>query len=352
MGTAKRYSADALRSFIQAVLEKAGVPQEDAACTAANLLKAELWGVSTHGISRLPRYVMRLENGTINPRPNLTIQAKYPTMLLVDGDNGLGAAVMEHAIEAAMEKAEIYGICAVGVKNSNHFGMAGYYCALAAQRDMVALGYTNSLAAMAPWGGKEACLGTNPLAFGFPCPGRKPIIADMATSIAARGKILLAAKKGQAIPANWALDAEGKPTTDAKAAADGLVLPMAGPKGYALALSVDCLSGVLTGADFAGLAGSYKQGRKKAGIGHLFIVMKTDAFLAADEYAARMQSFCIEIKSAARAAGTEEIYLPGEREQLLEQRLLAEGVALPDAVEKELAALAEKYRTVLPDGII
>jgi len=329
------------------VLQKAQVPAEDAEITAKNLLKAELWGVLTHGISRLARYVMRLENGTINPAPQIKIKSRYPAMLSVDGDNGLGTVVMEKALWAAMERAEQFGVCTVGVYNSNHFGMAGYYCSLAAEKNMISIGFTNSLAAMAPWGGKQACLGTNPIAFGFPRVGKVPIVADMATSIVARGKILLAAKKEENIPEGWALDKKGYSTTNAKAALEGIVLPMAGPKSYSMALSIDCLSGVLTGAAFADLVGSYSNGKTQAAIGHLFVVMKSDGFLEAGVYEERIEFFCRKIKSMEKIAGVEEIYLPGEREQLREQKLQQQGITLPAAVEKELYDLSCRYEVSL-----
>lgn len=343
----KVFRKDTLKKFICDVLCKVSIPKDDAVIVADNLLKSELWGISTHGISRLSRYIMRLENGTIATDPLIEIKNEYPSVLSVDGQNGLGSIVMEKGLKMAIERAKKFGICVVGVKNSNHFGMAGYYCALAAEHNMVSIGFTNSLAAMAPWGGKSACLGTNPLAFGFPRKNKKPIIADMATSVVARGKILLAAKKGTAIPDTWALDENGKPTTDAQAAAKGFVLPMAGPKGYALSLIIDCLSGVLTGAAFAGAVGAYKNDGVNANIGHLFIVMKPDVFVDEVEYENRIEEFCAEIRMTEKADGVEQIYMPGEREQILEERLLQKGIRLSPSIEAELIDLSRKYHIPL-----
>lgn len=338
-----RCDVSSLQAFVGNVLAAAGTPTADAEVATRHMVKAELWGVSTHGVSRLSRYVMRLRDGTVNPRPNIRISGKYAAALVADGDNGLGAVVMERALTAAMEHAAENGLCTVGVRASNHFGMAGYYSYIAAKKGFVSIGFTNSLAAMAPWGSNEACIGTNPIAFGFPRKDDMPIIADLATSLVARGKILLAAKMGKMIPSDWALDKDGRNTTDPNKAAHGLLLPLGGPKGYALALAADAMSGVLTGADFLSLAGAYLNGKTKAGIGHFYLVMRPDLFLSMADYDARIARFAAEITSRKMLDGIDRIYLPGEREQLLEQQRRREGIVLPQAVVVEMEKLAEEY---------
>lgn len=336
-------SVTILRQFVVQVLEKAGVPVADGEIVADNLLKADLWGVGTHGISRFSRYLMRIKDGSINSQPAITINKLWPALLAVDGDNGLGSVVTVKALEAAMKAADNFGLCAVGVRRSNHFGTAGFYCDMAAKRNYLAIVFTNALSAIPPWGGKEAYLGTNPIAIGFPRLKKHPVVIDLATSIVARGKIIAAAKQGLAIPEGWALDKEGRPTTNAEAALLGMILPMAGPKGYALGLAVDHLSGVLTGAAFGQDVASYGDKHNQANVGHLIIVIKIDGFIGMDDYYKRTDKFCEEIKAVEKAAGVNEIYLPGEREQILEQRLLIEGIAIPNKLLEELQGIASEY---------
>jgi len=345
------FSKEELKEFIYDSFCKVGVPSNDSSKVADNLLKAELWGISTHGISRLSRYLMRIKNNTINPTPKIEMKNPWPALLMVDGDNGLGAVVMSRAIKEAMQVAEKCGICAVGVNNSNHFGAAGFYCDIAAQKNYISIGVTNSLAALAPWGGKKPCLGTNPIAFGFPRKGNNPIIVDMATSVVARGKIISADKKGIKIPEEWAMDRNGQSTTDPKEALMGMLLPMAGPKGYALAMAVDILSGVVSNASFGTKVASYANGENRADIGHFFILLKADAFMSIDSYYARIEDFCKTIKNTEKIDGTNEIYLPGERRQRLEKKLIREGICLPKEILQELNEISKEYGIVLHKNI-
>ncbi|SFL35189.1 Ldh family oxidoreductase [Pelosinus propionicus] len=337
------FSVSSLHQFIVQVLIKAGVPAADGKIVADNLLKADLWGVGTHGVSRFPRYLMRIKDGSINSQPNITINKLWPALFAVDGDNGLGSVVAAKAMEAAMDAAEDFGLCAVGVRSSNHFGTAGFYCDMAAKRNYLSIVFTNALSAIPPWGGKEAYLGTNPIAIGFPRLEKNPVIIDLATSIVARGKIITAAKQGLTIPEGWALDKNGRPTTNAEEALLGMILPMAGPKGYALALAVDHLSGVLTGAAFGQDVASYQGTHNQADVGHLIIVIKVDGFISKDDYYKRTDKFCEEIKAVEKAAGVSEIYLPGEREQTLEQQLLLKGIEIPKELLEELKEISSEY---------
>ncbi|EGO63088.1 Ldh family oxidoreductase [Acetonema longum] len=343
MGGQPIFSVEVLHQFIVQILVKAGMPAPDGDIAAANLLKADLWGVGTHGISRFPRYLMRLRNGTINPRPAIAIHSVLPAVLAADGDNGLGSVVAARALDAAMAKADHFGLCAAGVRRSNHFGAAGFYCDIAARRNYIAVVLTNALSAIPPWGGKEAYLGTNPIAIGLPRQGKTPVVIDLATSVVARGKIIAAARQGSSIPEGWALDKEGRPTTNAQEALAGMLLPMAGPKGYALALAIDHLCGVFTGAAFGRDVASYIGEPNQADVGHLMIVMKAGAFTGMAEYYERTERFCREIKDVAKAANVNEIYLPGEREYLLEQTLLKNGIEVVPGLLEELAAIAREY---------
>ncbi|SEP39657.1 Ldh family oxidoreductase [Propionispora vibrioides] len=351
MGEKKSFFAEELHRFMVQVLDKAGIAGQDSEIVADNLLRADLWGIGTHGISRFPRYLMRLQNGTINSHPAITIKNIFPAVLAVDGDNGLGSIVGFQALEAAMAGADKQGLCLAGVKGSNHFGAAGFYCELAAKRNYITIVLTNALAAIPPWGGKEAYLGTNPIAIGLPRQDKAPVVIDLATSVVARGKIISAAKQGGLLPEGWALDKEGRPTTNAQEALAGMILPMAGPKGYALAMAIDHLCGVFTGAGFGREVASYQNGQNQANVGHLFIVIKADAFTTGlPEYYERTERFCREIKAVGKAAGVSEIYLPGEREQQTEQTLLKQGIEISDGLLEELKTISREYGVPLREA--
>lgn len=336
-----------LLNFTVSALQKAGLSTGDAKIAAGNLVKADLWGLSSHGVSRLPRYIMRLLNGRIRVNPEIRIDRPCLSVLSVDGDNGLGSVVMHKALREAISVAKTQGIAVIGVKNSNHFGAAGYYAELAAYENLISIGMTNAQAVMPPWGGKEPFFGTNPIAFGLPREGKPPIIADMATSVTARGKIIIAAQKGRAIPEGWAVDENGVPTTDAKKALMGMLLPMAGPKGYSLALAVDFLSGVLTGADFGCEVSAYKNGVLTANIGHFFILLKTDLFISG--YAERMETFCCGIKETKPADGIKEVFLPGEREHLTELRCREAGIPIAIEIIEDLKQLGNQLHIPFPE---
>ena len=265
-------------------------------------------------------------------------------MLSVDGDNGLGAVVTVKALEAAIATADKLGLCAAGIRRSNHFGAAGYYCDMGARANYITILLTDAPPAIPPWGGKEAYFGTNPIAMGLPRREKLPVVLDLATSVAARGKIIAAAKRGEAIPEGWALNKDGHSTTNAQDALAGTLLPMAGPKGYALALAVEHLSGVLTGAAFGrDVAWQYGDKQEPANVGHILILLKADAFLSLADYHERTERFCREIKTCEKAAGVEEIYLPGERERMLEQTLIKSGLTIPGSLVKEFEGIAREY---------
>ncbi|MBZ4654456.1 MAG: hypothetical protein JG781_1813, partial [Peptococcaceae bacterium] len=334
---------DNLRQFLQNCFFKVGVPEEDCVIVTDNLLKAELWGIDTHGISRFPIYLRRLQKGLVNPKPKIRIEKRLVAVLLVDGDNGLGSVVTAKSLNKGMAVADTYGVCAVGIKRSNHFGAAGYYSNLGAQKGYITIILTNGPPAIPPWGGKEPYFGTNPLAFGLPRQGKPPIIVDLATSLVARGKIIRAAKEGKPIPPDWALNKEGYPTTKAEEALEGILLPMAGPKGYALSLAVEYLAGVLAGAGFGrDVAWQYGNSETEANVGHLLILLKPEAFLDPTDYYSRTERFCEEIKSIALAPDSPGIRLPGERGYKLEQELRKKGIEVTENLANELWTIARE----------
>lgn len=342
------YQVKALQQFMVKAFVIAGVPAEDSEIVADNLLNADLLGIDSHGVARFPVYLQRVQKGLVNALPTIKIDNSLPAVINVNGDNGLGAVVTLKALEAGMNAAEQFGMAVVGISHSNHFGTAGYYCNIAAQKGYVAMLVTNGPPAIAPWGGKESYFGTNPIAFGFPRRNSPNLIIDMATSTVARGKIIQAAKTGKAIPDNWALDKDGNPTTDAKKAMEGVLLPIAGPKGYALALAVEHMAGVLTGAGFGrDVAWQYGNSEQPANVGHLLILLKAEALSVDCDYYDRMERFCSEIKSIPTAPQYTEIKLPGEREWDAMQVRLVSGIELAPSLESELQQIAQRLNLEL-----
>jgi len=344
-----RVQADALRGYCAGLFESAGVPAADAVTVADSLVQADLRGVSSHGTTRVGIYLERLRGGVVNPRPKVSVVRETPTTLLLDGDNGLGAVVGVRAMDEAVRRATEFGTAWVSVRNSNHFGAAAYYVQRAIVARCIGLALTNAPATMALWGGRPPFLGTNPFAMGVPAGQERPILVDMATSVAARGKIILAAKKGEPIPPGLAVDVEGRPTTDAQAALAGAVLPFAAHKGYGIALLIEMLSGVLAGATVAPTVGNlYDNPTGVQNLGHGFGAIRIEALAAPDEFAGRMDALIRDVRQSPRGAGVDRIYLPGEIEFELAERNRREGLALADPTLKELAALGQRVGVPCP----
>jgi len=338
-------SEKSLERFCVNVFEKVGVPVHDALIASRNLIEADLRGVYSHGVVRFPIYVKRILDGGTNPKANVKATRETRTTAVVDGDNGLGHYVGIRAMEMAMEKAQDGDCAFVAVNNSNHYGAAAYYAEMAARNNMIGLSFTiGAINHMAPWGGAEAVLGNNPFAIAFPTREPFPIVLDMACSVAARGKIIVAAKEGKPIPGDWATGPDGLPTTDAVEALKGFVIPVGGPKGYALTLAVGLLSTMLSGASFGRDVGDlYEKTTTAQNSGHLFGVLPISAFDDLDTYLDRMDKAIGDMRGAKKAAGVERIYLPGEREYLSLVAHRTNGIPLGPALTEELRALAREY---------
>jgi LDH2 family malate/lactate/ureidoglycolate dehydrogenase len=266
--------------------------------------------------------------------------------MVIDGDNGLGHLVGVRAMEALIDKARRGNCCAfAAVRNSNHFGAAAYYGEMAAREGMIGFAFTiGAINHMTPWGGAEAVLGNNPFAIVMPTPERFPYVLDMACSVAARGKIIVAAKEGKPIPADWATDENGVATTDAAAALAGFVLPVGGPKGYALTLTVGLLSTMLSGAAFGRDVGDlYEKTREAQDSGHLFGVLPVNLFDSTENYMQRFAKAIADIRGARKAPGVERIYLPGEREYLCSLQRRRDGIPLGPALAAELTELGRSF---------
>ncbi|MGI6553463.1 MAG: Ldh family oxidoreductase [Clostridia bacterium] len=334
------FAADVLQEFCAELLAGTGVPWKEARIVAEVLVDTSLDGIDTHGISRLPIYLTRLQNGRINVKPQIKITQTAPAVAILDGDNGLGQLVAVLAMEKAIELAGRVGVGVVPARHSNHFGAATYYCKLAVRAGMIGMAMTNSPAGIPPWGGKKPYFGTNPISFGFPTADT-PVIVDMSSSNVARGNIILAAKEGRPIPEGWAIDGDGKPTTDAKKALEGAVLPLGGAKGYALALAVEMFSGIISGSSFGHHVGwIYDDSLKPTDVGHFFLAFNIESFMPRGEYVERVEQMKGEIKSVPLAEGFDAILLPGERKKRKAEIRVREGIPVEGNLLKELNEIA------------
>ncbi|MCC7426826.1 MAG: Ldh family oxidoreductase [Alphaproteobacteria bacterium] len=346
------FKAEDLDGLGRALFEAEGVPPGDAAIKSDCLVSANLRGVDSHGVARIPIYLKRLRSGLCKARPDIQVRRLTPVSALVDGDDGLGPVVSTRGMAECIAMAKQTGIGVVGIRRSTHFGMAAYYVLQALEADLVSFVFTNASRGMPAWGSIDPFLGTNPFAAGVPGgESGMPYLLDMATSVVARGKIRLAAQRGEAIPAGWALGPDGLPTTDGKEAMRGVVLPLAGYKGSGLAVLMDLLGGVMTGAAFAGLIRSaYNDWDAPQNTGHFFMCMRPDLFMPMAEFRMRMDVFVRRMKALRRTPDCAEILMPGEPETRKEAERRRTGIPLRPEPLAALAAEAEAGRITMPAG--
>ncbi|HXB53158.1 MAG TPA: Ldh family oxidoreductase [Vicinamibacteria bacterium] len=349
------FPAPRLREFSIRVFSRLGVPEAEARIAADVLACADSRGVDSHGVARLRSYAELLAAGKINPRPVLRLVRETASTATVDGDNGLGLVVGPKVNEIAMEKAERAGTGWAVVRNSNHFGIAGYYPLRALERGMIGWAMTNSSRGVAPLWGAERMLGTNPIAIAFPAEKEPPIVIDMATSAVAYGKIEMAQREGAPIPEGWAVDRNGQATTDPGAIlAGGSLLPLGsdrergGHKGYCLALMVDVLSAVLSGANWGPFTPSFTlRGDPPLrsvgqGLGHFFGAMRVDAFRDGSEFRAQIDDFVRTLRNTRPAPGTKGPLIPGDPEREAEEERARGGIPLLPAVVKDLCEVSRQ----------
>jgi LDH2 family malate/lactate/ureidoglycolate dehydrogenase len=325
------------------VLEARGIAKGDAQDAARILVTGDLMGHATHGVLRLESYGERLATGAMDARARITVEDVAPAVARVDGANALGPLVGMRALREAMQRARAHGAGIAFARNSNHFGAIAPYCLVAAEEGFASIIGTNATTTIAPTGGAETRVGNNPLGFGVPRPGGRPVILDMAMSVAARGKIRAALAKGEAIPETWATDRHGKSTTDPKAALDGFLLPFGGYKGYGLALIVDLLAGVLSGAAYLTHVNSWLDDPEKPGnLGHFFVLIDTHVLGSTEWLAQRMADFDAIVHGTQRADPAVPVRLPGEIEQDKLERHRRDGVAMDPALVARLEKLATR----------
>ena len=350
-----RFDPEALVEYASAVLERAGVPPEDATIVAQCLVMADLRGVDSHGLIRLLAYTRRLHAKVVNAKPNICVRHPFAAVALVDGDNGLGPVVGLRAMQTAMELASVNGIGFVGASRSNHFGVGAFYVDRAIRAGFLGCAISNAPPNMAPYGGRERFLGTNPFAVGIPAGNSDPLIFDASSSVAARGKIIAAALKNQPIPSGWAIDPEGVPTTDARQALLGAVLPFGGAKGSAISFIIDILSGTLTGASFGHHLNTLENLEAEQNVGHVLVAIRNDVFLPSEKFGFRMDEILQMLLSSPPAAGVGRVYLPGELEMQAELRNRKLGIPLSAEVLNDLVGLGHEagltFPSVVPNAI-
>jgi (2R)-3-sulfolactate dehydrogenase (NADP+) len=321
------------RLCVEAFL-RAGVSEAQAVPTVAALVVAESQGIASHGISRVPMYLAHVRHGRVNPQAVPTVANQLASSALINADDGFAFPACDQAIRVVIEKATATGIAIAAVTNSHHFGVAGNHLLALGQAGLVGIAMGNSPAAMPAWGGKRGTFGTNPIAAIFPRKNKSPVLIDLSLSEVARGKIMVAAKDGKAIPLGWALDAEGNPTTDAKAALAGMMMPMGGVKGAMLALMVEVMVTALTGSQFGAEADSFfVDAGNKPKLGQAFIGINPQGLAGNAVYTDRLEALLSFILQDS------DVRVPGERRFALEARAKAEGVEIADALIAQIKAI-------------
>ena len=326
-----RLLPDALSALAVDSLLAAGALPATAQSTARALVYADLRGLSSHGVARLPMYCAQLRNGRVDPLAQPAIVSDRGAAVLVDGADGLAYPACDLAINALIERARQFGSAVAGVRRSHHFGVGAAHLQALGAAGMVGLAFSNSPAAMPAWGGRRALFGTNPIAAVFPRRHGEPLVIDLALSEIARGKIAIAARDGKPIPEGWATTRDGLPTTDARAALDGTMLPFGGAKGAMLALVVELLAAALTGANFGYEAGSFlTEEGERSRIGHLFWAIDPGALAGDDTYLSRVEML-IEMMLM-----DDDVRLPGYRRERIAEASEQEGIDIPDTLIAQL----------------
>ncbi len=321
-------------ALVKEILKELGASEEDQELVAEATVDADLKGFTSHGLGRFPQYIIGIEAGAINLKENITIEKETPAVALINGNSGFGQAVSYKAMQIAIKKAKEMGIACVGVHNTNHFGVTGFYSDLALRENCIGLVIANTDPAIAPIGGKEPLIGTNPIALGIPSDSY--LTVDMATSVTARGKIIESKRKGLDLPDGWALDADGKPTNNPEEALKGSILPFGGFKGYALSLLIEVLTGPLVQAGYGhGVTGTASP-EKNCTKGDLYVVIDPSKFGDFDEFKANTEDFIAQV----RATG-DNVPVPGDLEVKRVKEAEVNGINIDEKLYKQLKGICD-----------
>lgn len=330
------------RSIILGLLKRMDVSDEDSSIVADVTVDADLKGFTSHGIGRFPQYIRGLKAGTIDTDREITIEKETVSMALINGNHKFGHVVTYKAMEIAIEKASKTGVGVVGIHNSNHFGVAGYYSDMAIMQDMVGIVIANTEPAVAPIGGKEPIIGTNPIAIGIPS-NKNYVSVDMATSASARGKLLEAMRKGEKIPENVALDFEGNPTIDPEAALKGSILPFGAHKGYALSFMIEILAGPLVRAAFGKQVTGTANPEEKCTKGDLVIALDPSKFSDIELFKEEVDEFIDEVK------GSGNVFIPGDMEVRNIRNHKENGIYIDEKLLSQIKEISEDISYDLND---
>ena len=340
--TQQRISGDQLRAFIAGAFEAVAVPRDEARAIAQLMAQADINGSEGHGVFRLPQYIRRIKGGAVNVKPNIRVEREMAGMALVHGDNGMGHLVMKFAAEKAIEKAKTAGVAWVGARWSNHAGPASLYASMPLTHNMIglymAVGSANHLP---PWGGLDMLLSTNPIAVAVPAGDEPAVILDMATTVAAYGKVKTKAQRGEMMPEGWMMDRQGNPLTDPKRANEGFLLPIGGYKGYGLALIIGLLAGNLNGAAMGkDVVDFNNDDTTETNTGHAIIAINIEAFQPLAEFKLGMDTLIRDIRNSQRLPGVDRIRLPGEGTHVARADREQNGIPMPEALLAALDQLA------------
>lgn len=336
------FTPEALTGFATAVYRSLEVPDDQARAVAEALVQADLFGHQSHGVMRTFWYAARYQSGAMArvTEPELVVDAG--AVAVIDGHDGAGQVLAMRAMDEAIARARAHGIGAVAVRNSGHIGTCMRYTRRAALDGCVGYLATNASPAMAPWQGREPKLGNNPWSWAAPAGRYPPMLMDLCNAAVARGKIYLAEKRAEPIPLGWAMDRQGRPTTDARVGRTGITLPMAGHKGYAISVAMDMLSGVLAGSAVSREVTGVMHAKGRSGVGHLVLALDIAAFRPMAEFEADMAAMIDGLKTSAPAEGETEVLYPGEPEARAEARQRRDGIRLPEDTVAELNVEAGK----------
>lgn len=330
------------------IFGRVGVSDEHAEILMSNLLDSDTKGIYTHGIYKVPTYMKQLQLGNMNAQPNIMKLKEGSNVTLLDGDDGLGAVVGSYAMLEAIRMGSKRGIGVAGVRRSSHFGTAGYYAEMAVKSNQIGIVFSNASPGIAPTGSLKPILGNNPWSISVPTNLGRPITLDIANSVVARGKIRLAALKGEAIPFGWAINKFGEPTTNPQEALEGAILPIGGYKGYGITLMIDILSGVLTGASFGDqVAGIEEDGKRNNG--HLFISLHIEAFMDIAQFKQRIDELVRIVKDTPKIHEETEILLPGEIEWSRKLSQTEGRVNIPESIFSVISNVCSDYGVSIPE---
>ncbi len=345
----RRVDERALRGYTAAILRGAGMTTEGAGVAVAVLVASDARGIESHGVARLPQYVRLIDAGVLDAAATPAIEREGATTALIDVHNGMGQVAGDYVMRLAIAKARAHDVGVVAVRNSNHFGIAGYYAMLALEHDLIGLALTNSSPLVAPTGGRRPMIGTNPIAVAIPTGDDQPFVLDMATSTVPVGRLEVYARKGLPLRPGWAIDAASNETRDAAAGRAGALLPLGGTaetggyKGYGLGVLVDLLTGVLAGGLYGPLIAGLWDATAPSDLGHFFLALNPAAFGPLDHFHERARDLIQRLKAGERAPGVEEILVAGEKEQRAADDARVHGVRLYHSVARALDDLGHRF---------